>query len=261
MAILSKKPQNLHLHDKSKIAGFNVHFSDSQRIQDLQDRVIRVSHMLDMNLSIFENLLADADIFTKTIKTRPQANVYSNNVNDLGGSTLASDNSSLLSILTLAARTKASKCCTENLLRRLDGSFALVRSILDAQALEALQSSSRTTAELAVLAREDAKKAKRSARTLNTITILGFVYLPASFVAVSQLHFAQDACFMRTFRFQLQTRSCFLHARSLVNSADSRTPTQTLLGTRISRFLWTMHLVQAAEYRLCLRERCGFSSS
>jgi hypothetical protein len=60
-----------------------------------------------------------------------------------------------------------------------------VRSILDAQALDALQASSHTTAELAMLAREDAKKATQDARTLNTITILGFVYLPASFVGVS----------------------------------------------------------------------------
>jgi hypothetical protein len=89
------------------------------------------------------------------------------------------------------------------LLRRLDGSSVLVspfipllkcqsnknigqiRSILDAKALETLQTSSRTTAELASLAREDGKKATQDARTLNTITILGFVYLPASFVAVS----------------------------------------------------------------------------
>jgi cytochrome c biogenesis factor len=43
--------------------------------------------------------------------------------------------------------------------------------------------SSATTAELAALARRDAQKANRDARTLNAITILGFVYLPASFVA------------------------------------------------------------------------------
>ena len=47
-----------------------------------------------------------------------------------------------------------------------------------------LQRSGSTTAELAALAREDAKKATKDARRLNTITLLGFFYLPASFVAV-----------------------------------------------------------------------------
>lgn len=60
-----------------------------------------------------------------------------------------------------------------------------VRSILDAQALQTLQESSAISAELAGLAREDSIKATKDARRLNIITILGFLYLPASFVAVS----------------------------------------------------------------------------
>lgn len=59
-----------------------------------------------------------------------------------------------------------------------------IRSILDAQALFAIQSSSVLTNELATLAREDAQKTTRDARRLNTITVLGLIYLPASFVAV-----------------------------------------------------------------------------
>jgi hypothetical protein len=54
-----------------------------------------------------------------------------------------------------------------------------------------LQESSHQTAiliarsvELMSLAREDSLKAKKDTRTLSTITILGFIYLPASFVAV-----------------------------------------------------------------------------
>jgi hypothetical protein len=107
-------------------------------------------------------------------------------------------------LVSLAAQTRIRKSRAESLLRRLDGTSSLVRnpriycntqegdkranskqvrSILDAQALETLQASSSTTAELATLARADAKKATQDARTLNTITILGFVYLPASFVA------------------------------------------------------------------------------
>jgi hypothetical protein len=63
-----------------------------------------------------------------------------------------------------------------------------------------LQTSSRTTAELATLAREDGKKATEDARTLKTITILGFVYLPASFVAVSlSIFFELNWCTDTTF--------------------------------------------------------------
>lgn len=40
------------------------------------------------------------------------------------------------------------------------------------------------TNELATLAREDAQKTTKDARRLNTITVLGLIYLPASFVAV-----------------------------------------------------------------------------
>lgn len=91
---------------------------------------------------------------------------------------------------TLAAQTNTRQSRAENLLRRLDGTATLVRSILDWKALETLQDSSRTTAELAQLARDDsvvsgrlAQKATQDARTLKTITVLTLVYLPASFVA------------------------------------------------------------------------------
>jgi hypothetical protein len=59
-------------------------------------------------------------------------------------------------------------------------------------ASQALQDSSRTTAELTKLARDDSKmntifarKATQDGRTLKSITILTLIYLPASFVAVS----------------------------------------------------------------------------
>lgn len=93
-------------------------------------------------------------------------------------------------ISTLATQTTITESRAENLLRRLDGTATLVRSILDWKALETLQASSRTSAELAQLARDDsvvsnhlARKATQDARTLKSITILTLVYLPASFVA------------------------------------------------------------------------------
>ncbi|KAH8746477.1 hypothetical protein F5882DRAFT_446318 [Hyaloscypha sp. PMI_1271] len=162
-AILSNNP-----HGDSR--GFSVQFSDAQSIQNLQDTIIRVSYMLELNLGIFESVLASPGLFEEV---EPNQNVP------------YSTKSILSNISTLFAQTKRCKGHSESLLRRLDGSSVLIRSILDAKALETLQTSSRTTAELASLAREDGKKATQDARTLNTITILGFVYLPASFVAVS----------------------------------------------------------------------------
>jgi hypothetical protein len=103
-AVLAKSPrQDNH--------GFEVRFSDSQRIRDLQDTIIHVAHMLDLNLSIFENLLALTDVFA-AIKPAQDA-----------GSEARSTKSS---ILTLSSQTKLWKCHAENLLRRLDGSSVLV---------------------------------------------------------------------------------------------------------------------------------------
>lgn len=160
-AILSNGPHN-------DSWGFKVQFSDAQIIQNLQDTIIRVSHMLELNLGIFESVLASPGLLEEA---------------ELHQNVQCSTKSTLSNISTLFAKTKRCKGHSESLLRRLDGSSILIRSILDAKALETLQTSSRTTAELASLAREDGKIATQDARTLNTITILGFVYLPASFVA------------------------------------------------------------------------------
>lgn len=153
---------------RSTSRGFTVHFSDAQLIHNLQDKIIRTWHVLDLNLDIFENILAWPGLVQE---------VETSHV-------LASSNRAILSsITTLFAHKRKWKRQVETLLRRLDGSSLLVRSILDATALETLQKSSQTTAELATLAREDGQKATQDARTLKTISILGFVYLPASFVA------------------------------------------------------------------------------
>lgn len=150
--------------------GFQVRFSDAQSIQNLQDTIIRVSQMLELNIDIFENVLAWPGLVENTVS---KGILTSKN----------SGKATVSSIASLFTSTKKWRRQVESLLRRLDGSSVLIRSILDAKALETLQTSSRTTAELATLAREDGKKATQDARTLKTITILGFIYLPASFVA------------------------------------------------------------------------------
>ncbi|OKL58097.1 hypothetical protein UA08_06717 [Talaromyces atroroseus] len=155
-AVLARTPQRL------PDCGFDVHFSDAQTISDIRDRILRASHMLDLNLSIFENLLTAISHIDPT-RDRPNR-VHS-------------------SLSSLSSQTKRWKSQTENLLQRLDGSAALVRSILDSKALATLQTSSALSAELAALARADALTTKKDARTLSIITVLGFLYLPASFVA------------------------------------------------------------------------------
>ena len=67
--------------------------------------------MLDLNLSIFENLLACQELFANT-KPSPGVDF--------------SPRRTISNISTLAAQTKANKVYAENLLRRLDGSSVLV---------------------------------------------------------------------------------------------------------------------------------------
>jgi hypothetical protein len=109
-AILTNGPQPPNMNKR----GFEVRFSDSQRIRDLQDTLIHVSHMLDLNLSIFDNLLASSQLFTDV---RSPHN---------GGSGHDS-RGTIFSISTLSSQTKLWKCRVENLLRTLDGSSVLVR--------------------------------------------------------------------------------------------------------------------------------------
>jgi hypothetical protein len=59
--------------------------------------------------------------------------------------------------------------------------------------LQALQATSANSIKISELAQQDnqvllglAKKSQKDAKTLNTITILGMIYLPASFVSVGQ---------------------------------------------------------------------------
>jgi hypothetical protein len=69
-----------------------------------------------------------------------------------------------------------------------------MQNIIAARGLNALQDGSRTTTGIMQLAQEDnkmmlkfSKQAQDDTRILKTITVLTMVYLPASFVAVSQM--------------------------------------------------------------------------
>jgi hypothetical protein len=88
-----------------------VRFSDAQSIQNLQDTIIRVSHMLELNLSIFEGVLASPGLLEEA---------------ELHQNMPCSIKSMLSSISTLFAQTKRCKGHSESLLRRLDGSSVLV---------------------------------------------------------------------------------------------------------------------------------------
>jgi hypothetical protein len=96
--------------------GFTVRLSDSQSIQNLQDTIIRVSHMLELNLDIFENLLAWPGII--------EGSEGNSNMNVLSKATLSS-------ISTLFAHTRKWRRHVESLLRRLDGSSVLVSFFLN----------------------------------------------------------------------------------------------------------------------------------
>lgn len=92
-----------------------MQFSDAQSIQNLQDTISRVSHMLELNLGIFEGVLA-----SQRLLEEPEPNQ----------NTPYSTKSVLSNISTLFAQTKKCKGHSENLLRRLDGSWVLVTFII-----------------------------------------------------------------------------------------------------------------------------------
>jgi hypothetical protein len=85
---------------------FNIRFHDSQQIQILQDTLLRVSHMLDLNISILTGLLSLA---------QSKHDLHPSAKRHMAAFT------SLLSQITL------DKQRAENLLRRLDGTSKLVR--------------------------------------------------------------------------------------------------------------------------------------
>lgn len=92
-----------------------MQFSDAQSIQNLQDTIIRVSYMLELNLGIFESVLASPGLFEEV---EPNQNVP------------YSTKSILSNISTLFAQTKRCKGHSESLLRRLDGSSVLVSPVI-----------------------------------------------------------------------------------------------------------------------------------
>jgi hypothetical protein len=85
--------------------GFEIQFQDSQRIQKLQDTIHRVSHMLDLNLSVFSGILDPKSPLCSTV---PFSKTYQ----------------TVLS--SLCAQTKVRKMRAESLLKRLDGISTLV---------------------------------------------------------------------------------------------------------------------------------------
>jgi hypothetical protein len=87
---------------------------DSQRISDLQETMTHVSHMLDLNLSIFDALLSSLHLFTAAPHNTTSSSGHGPSV------------STTSSISTLSIHTKLWKDRVENLLRSLDGSSVLV---------------------------------------------------------------------------------------------------------------------------------------
>lgn len=99
-AVLSNAP------DQVNTMIYGVRFSDAQRIQNLQNVVLRVSHLLELNIGAIESVTEHL-IGRSGISAKQHRNAVSQ-------------------ISTLAIKHKTWQSHTGNLLRRLDGTSSLV---------------------------------------------------------------------------------------------------------------------------------------
>jgi len=147
-----------------------VRFEDTQEIQFVQDKCQQLAHVFDVNRTVLKNM----EIRYATI---PPAN-----------GTQDVDESDFVHSLILESNIQMNR--VSSMLKRLDGTIALIRTTLDFRCLASLQHNSRLVTEMTRLTAQEngmivqlTRKASRDTDILKIITLLTLVYLPASFVA------------------------------------------------------------------------------
>lgn len=148
----------------------DIQFEDTQEIQVLQDKSQQLAHLFGMDRTILRDMLNRLLTTTATNESQSRAEA------------------DFMSAMLAEADIQMSR--VENLLRRLDGTIALVRTIVDFRCLASLENNSSKMTELTRLARfesammiELTKRSTRDTEIMKTLTILALVYLPASFVS------------------------------------------------------------------------------
>ncbi|KAF8535502.1 hypothetical protein BDD12DRAFT_892640 [Trichophaea hybrida] len=167
---ISQKPLLASVGENSTLgkSDFAICFADTQHLQEIRDILLRISFMLEINHVVLSAIMRKASSQLPSPGGNGRCNI----------------------LRALEAETVLQQKRVETLLRRLDGSSTLIRNILDFRGLDALQTNSRTTTELSILAQDDnrmmtglAYKSRRDAKTLKVLTILALIYLPASFAS------------------------------------------------------------------------------
>lgn len=148
----------------------DIQFEDTQEIQVLQDKCQQLAHLFGMDRTILRDML-------NRLLTITDANESQNR-----------SEADLMSAMVVEANIQMSR--VENLLKRLDGTIALVRTIVDFRCLASLENNSSIMTEITRLSRIEnsmmiklTERATRDTEIMKTLTILALVYLPASFVS------------------------------------------------------------------------------
>ncbi|KAF2099469.1 hypothetical protein NA57DRAFT_74969 [Rhizodiscina lignyota] len=161
----------------------NIGIADTQGIQVLQDKCEQLAHALELDCQVLQELQRQ---FTHL----PTGD----------GSDGPAD---LNYLLSLSGEAGVQVKRVDRLLKRLDGTIALTRTILDFRCLASLQHNSHVMTDISTLSRDEnvimldlTRKAARDTDIMKWITFLTLVYLPASFAAVSCLPRALTAEFL-----------------------------------------------------------------
>lgn len=167
---MKDKAQLTRMDDKGEkgTSTADIRFEDTQEIQVLQDKCQQVAHDFDMDRKIIQDMQSQFAAMHSDAAQEPESDF----------------------ILALVAEADIQMRRVNSMLKRLDGTIALIRTILDFQCLASLQHNSRMMTEMTRLTRQEnrmmvqiTKKASRDQDILKVITLIALVYLPASFVS------------------------------------------------------------------------------
>ena len=171
----------------------DIQFEDTQEIQVLQDKCQQLAHLFGIDRTILQDMLNRLLTTNAVEESRIRAEADS------------------MSAVLAEANIQMSR--VENLLKRLDGTIALVcdvslknipssialliyftqvRTIVDFRCLASLENNSSIMTEIIRLSRFEScmmtkltQRATRDTEIMKMLTVLALVYLPASFVSVS----------------------------------------------------------------------------
>ncbi|KAI9678977.1 MAG: hypothetical protein M1822_007403 [Bathelium mastoideum] len=144
----------------------NLCVKDTQSIQFLQDQSQQLAYALEMDRNVLQNMRTRLDMMP-------------------GADTTCEGSVDHISALVADSNIQMGR--VDSMLRRLDGTIALIRTILDFRCFMTLQNNSESMKEITSLTQlenrliiELTRKASRDTDILKILTLLALTYLPAS---------------------------------------------------------------------------------